>query len=102
MSGEAEQAKGCRSNKRNLVLSFALPFLVIAGVSTAIDYCDISDGIERERDIGIKHTVTDQQILLNSFKKSLLLAFPAGLIGLVVGAVCFRKTEQTDTSVQKS
>ena len=87
-------------HRRNLTLSFILPFLAVTFIWTVIDYCDISDGLEDERDIGVKHTITEQEIMVTSLKKSLLFAFPAGLIGLAVGSCRFKKKEKQNDSVQ--
>jgi hypothetical protein len=87
-------------HRRNLTLSFILPFLAVTFIWTVIDYCDISDGLEDERDIGVKRTITEQEIMVTSLKKSLLFAFPAGLIGLAVGSCRFKKKEKQNDSVQ--
>jgi hypothetical protein len=103
MNGASEgkkQSKDQRLNRRNLILSFVLPFLAFNCIWTVIDYCDISDGLEHERDVGVKHRITEQEILVDSLKKSLLLAVPAGLIGLAVGLFCFKKNDKQDDSVQ--
>lgn len=71
--------------------AFLLPFLLALVLLTAIDYIDVSDGIEREREAGINHTITSEQILFDSAKKSLLFAFPAGGLSLLI-AVFWRRT----------
>jgi hypothetical protein len=96
----AKQSKETRVARRNLTLSFVLPVFAVACICTMIDYCRVSDGLEHERDVGVKHSITEQEILFNSLKKSLLLAVPAGLIGLAVCSLCFKKNEKQDASVQ--
>ena len=83
--------------RKNLILSFAIPFVVVGGIWTVWDYCDISDGLKKGRG-GPQPTITDQQIFLDSFKESFVLALPAGLIGLGCGLVVFGRS---DKSAQK-
>lgn len=82
---------------RSLLLAFVLPFLVVLGLCAALDYADISGGIEHEREVGINHKITEQEIALNSLKKGLLLAFPAGLIGLVVVSLRAKRNTKPDS-----
>lgn len=86
-----------RIKRKNLILSFAIPFIVVGGIWTIWDYCDISDGLEKGRG-GPQPTITDQQIFLNSFKEAFVFAIPAGLIGLGCGFVVFGRS---DRSAQK-
>ncbi len=100
MNSEVTKRLKLNRARRILGLSFVLPFFLIACIWTVIDYCDISSGLEHEREIGVRHSITEQEILLGSLKKSLILAIPSGLIGLVVGIVYLKQNEKSDDSVQ--
>lgn len=83
---------------KKMILSFAFPFLAAMATWTIWDYCDISDGVDREREIGIKHAVTDKQLFLRSLKDSLQFAVPTGLIGLGCGFAVFGRSKKEDSS----
>lgn len=85
------------SKRKNLILSFVIPFVAVMAIWTIWDYCDISDGLEKGRG-GPQPTITDQQIFLNSFRDSFVFAIPAGLIGLGCGFAVFGRS---DSSAQK-
>lgn len=93
-----KETQRSKISRKNLILSFFIPFVAVMSVWTIWDYCDISDGVDHEREIGIKHDVTEQQIFLNSLKDSFLLAIPAGLIGLGCGFAVFGRVVQKDSS----
>ena len=86
------------SKRKNLILSFVIPFVAVMAIWTIWDYCDISDGVDHEREIGIKHDVTEQKIFLRSLQGSLLFAVPAGLIGLGCGLAIFGKSKKSESS----
>lgn len=85
------------SKRKNLILSFVIPFVAVMAIWTIWDYCDISDGLEKGRG-GPQPTITDQQIFLNSFRDSFVFAIPAGLIGLGCAFAVFGRS---DSSAQK-
>ncbi len=95
---EQEQFK---IKRKNLILSFVVPFVLAGSVWTIWDYCDISDGLEKGRG-GPQPTITHQQIFLSSFRDSFVFAIPAGLIGLGCGFAVFGRSKQNDSSAQKS
>lgn len=95
---QVQYKSGCLKKNQKLIFGFFIPFFVVSTLWTIIDYCDISDGIEKERDIGINHKVTDADILFNSLKGSILFALPAGLIGLAAASVIFKKGASTEDS----
>ncbi len=73
-----------------MIMLFSVPFMLVSGIVTTVDYCDISDGLQREREVGIKYQDSEQQILLNSLKKSLVFSIPFGLAGLGAGFAVYR------------
>lgn len=79
-------------NKREMILAFAIPFLLVGSAWTIIDYIDVSDGLEKERDAGVTTKVPESELWLHSLQKSLLLALPAGALGLG-GFVIFKKNK---------
>jgi len=81
-----------------LILSFAIPFVVVSGIWTIWNYCDISDGIEKGRSGPEPHT-SEQTIFFDSFKESFEYAIPAGLIGLGCGFAVFGRVAKKDKSV---
>ncbi|MBX9694279.1 MAG: hypothetical protein K2Z81_17980 [Cyanobacteria bacterium] len=74
-----------------LLLSFVCPFLAVFCTWTTMHYIDIASGLDRERAVGIKHEITDQQVLIDVFKQSVILGFVAGVVGLSAGVCCFKK-----------
>lgn len=82
---ETDQIK---SKRKNLILSFLIPFVAVMAIWTIWDYCDISDGLEKGRG-GPQPTISEQHIFFNSFKDSFVFALPAGLIGLGCGFAVF-------------
>jgi hypothetical protein len=89
------------SKRKNLILSFVIPFVAVMAIWTIWDYCDISDSVDHEREAGIKYDVTDQQIFLNSFKDSFVFAIPAGLIGLGCGFAVFGTDAKIDSAPEQ-
>lgn len=75
-----------------MILAFAIPFLLVCSAWTIIDYIDVSDGLERERDAGVTTKVPEPGLWLQALRKSLLLAMPAGALGLG-GLVIFKKSK---------
>jgi hypothetical protein len=48
--------------KREMILAFAIPFLLVCSVWTIIDYIDVSDGLEKERDAGVTTKVPESEV----------------------------------------
>lgn len=74
-----------------MILAFAIPFLLVCSAWTIIDYIDVSDGLEKERDAGVTTKVSESGLWIQALRKSLLLAMPAGALG-VGGLVIFKKS----------
>lgn len=81
--------------KKNLLLIQALcvlaatliPFLVVACFWFVLDFADTSQGVERERDIGIHHTITDQEMVLKALNLGIRQGAIYAVIGFIAGTI---------------
>lgn len=94
---QQNQTESDRSNekpKSNNLLQFAcilaatlVPFLTVTGFWLILDFANTSQGVERERDIGIQHTITDKEIFFNALGAGVKQGAVWALVGFVVGSV---------------
>jgi hypothetical protein len=82
------------SGKRRLLIqglcilaATLIPFLAVAGFWFVLDFTDTSQGVERERDIGIHHTITDREMVLKALKVGASQGAIYAVIGFVAGAI---------------
>lgn len=64
-----------------------IPFLAVAGFWFVLDFTDTSQGIERERDIGIQHTVPDQEMVLKALRNGVQQGAIYAMMGFFVGTI---------------
>jgi hypothetical protein len=63
------------------------PFLVSSGFWFVLDYADTSQGIERERETGINHTMTNEQMLLKAIQVAAKQSWQYAVIGFAAGSI---------------
>jgi hypothetical protein len=85
---------GHDSGKRRLLIqalcilaATVLPFLAVAGFWFVLDFTDTSQGVERERDIGIHHTITDGEMVLKALNVGARQGAIYAAIGFVAGTI---------------
>lgn len=64
-----------------------VPFLAVAGFWFVLAFIDTSQGVERERDIGIQHTVTDQEMILKTLRAGAKEGAIYAVIGFIAGTI---------------
>lgn len=96
---EQKNNAGC-CNPRGMILGFTIPFVVVCIAWTIIDYIDVSDGLEKEREIGVKATIPESELWFQALQKSLILAVPAGALGMV-GVALYKKRKTPSVTTEE-
>jgi len=71
-----------------ILVSTLVPFIVVTGFWLILDFANTSQGVERERDIGIQHTITDKEMFFKALGVGMKQGGISALVGFVVGSVC--------------
>jgi hypothetical protein len=80
-----------------LTMAALIPFFVVCGFWFAMDFGNTSSGVDRESDIGVRHSISDEDILLKALTFGAGQGLPWAVGGLALGAVAliyYRKREQ--------
>lgn len=83
------------------ILVCLIPFCLVFGYWFILAYTNISNGVERERDIGIQHDITELKMFSQSIMTGIKQSYWWGLGGLLIGSAIgatIRNSQKTANS----
>jgi hypothetical protein len=88
------------------ILACLTPFLLVFAYWFVLAYTNISNGVERERDIGIQHDITEfemfSQSIMTGLEKSFWWGFGGLIAGSAIGATLQRSKKTVSSKTNES